>query len=239
MIDLSTIPPQRLALLDTATLHRGEHPPTRGPGCQHCALELLHEVATGRHAAAIPKGASGMLALFPWVNDGPWLDAAHRTAVLRPYLRHMLALDPASDGRRAYAVADYAVRAILPPLFERLGLAEHAAALRALAPIVDDANAAAAVAAGNRAADAASSAAAASRAGRPPVRASVAYAADAARLAVGAARAAGRVASRAAEAAALLAGATAHAAAAAADAETAADWELHVRGLLDCVCAIA
>ena len=42
-IDITAIPADRLALLDTAVLYGGAHSGSGGPDCQHCARELLHE----------------------------------------------------------------------------------------------------------------------------------------------------------------------------------------------------
>jgi hypothetical protein len=153
------IPPERLALLDTLTLYGGAHGGgIGGPDCQHCARELLHEVITGVHADRTPPGVTMFAAILPALNDGPWRDDAHRTAVMRPYLRKFLppalgGLDPAHDERRIYALVDHIYRKMLPALCDALQLDARAAELRALAPIVDRASAKAAAEIGARALD--------------------------------------------------------------------------------------
>ena len=146
-LNLDTIPPERLALLDSAQLYQGSHEGRGGPDCKHCARELLHEVVTGVHADATPPGCSVMLSILPPINDGPWRDDAHRTEVIRPYLRKMLLLDPALDEKRTYALIDHVYRNVLPDVCDALKLDKHGSALRALAPIVDHQSALAALAA--------------------------------------------------------------------------------------------
>lgn len=116
MIDLSIIPTERLALLDTAMLYSGSHYGTGGSDCKHCARELIHEVVTGRHADATPDGCSVLLSMLPQMNDGPWINDEARTNFFRPYFRKMLALDPAHDERRAYAIIDHVYRKMLPDI---------------------------------------------------------------------------------------------------------------------------
>ena len=147
-IDLAQIPAERLALLDTAMLAHGSHPPgTGGPDCQHCARELIYEVVTGVHADRTPLGATTLIAILPSLNDGPWRDDAHRTEVMRPYLRKMLVLDPAKDEQRIYAVIDHVLRDVMPDICDALKLDKHGSALRDLAPIIDRKSALAALAA--------------------------------------------------------------------------------------------
>ena len=135
-IDLSTIPAERLALLDTAMLYGGSHQ-GGGPDCQHCARELVYEVVTGEHADATPPGCTELMCILPRLNDGPWRDDEQRTRVMRPYLRRMLLLDPAHDEQRIYAVIDHVYRSVLPDVCDALKLDKHSSALRDLAPIVD------------------------------------------------------------------------------------------------------
>lgn len=144
-VSLDTIPAERLALLDTALLYHGSHP-TGGPDCKHCARELLHEVVTGQHRDATPPGVTAFVSILPGLNDASgWRDDAHRTEVMRPYLRRLLALDPAHDEQRIYALADHAYRKVLPELCDASKLPDAAAALRALPPIIDRASAKAAL----------------------------------------------------------------------------------------------
>ena len=144
-LDLAAIPAERLALLDSATLFNGSHDGGGGPDCRHCARELIHEVVTGTHADATPPGCTELMCLLPPLNDGPWRDDAHRTEVMRPYLRKMLLLDPANDEARFYAVIDHVWRTVVPDICDALELPEHGTALRTLAPIIDRASALAAV----------------------------------------------------------------------------------------------
>ena len=135
---LDTIPAERLALLDTATLYNGSHGGgTGGPDCKHCGRELIHEVVTGIHADATPPGCTVLINILPSLNDGPWFDDAQRTTVMRPYLKKMLALDPAKDEQRIYALIDYVYHKALPDICDALKLDKHATALRDLAPIID------------------------------------------------------------------------------------------------------
>ena len=121
---IDTIPAERLALLDTALLYNGPHGGSGGPGCQHCARELLYEVVTGEHKDATPPGCTEWAGILPGINDGPWRDDAHRTEVMRPYLRKFLppafgGLDPARDEARVYAVLDWCYRDALPAIVVR------------------------------------------------------------------------------------------------------------------------
>jgi hypothetical protein len=124
-------------LLDTTTLHRLAHwdSPHRN------ARELVYEVATGSHKNNGPllPGASMMLDILVPLNDGPWRDNEHRTEVIRPYLRKMLALDPSRDADRARAVANHAVQVIAEetPNIDVFRNANKAAHYASLAPVAD------------------------------------------------------------------------------------------------------
>ena len=138
MLDITTIPVERLALLDTATLYHGPHGGgTGGADCEHCARELLHEVVTGKHRDATPQGLSEWINILPALNDGPWRDDAHRTEVIRPYLKRLLTLDPAQDEVRLWPFLDYVYRSLTPDLLDALGLPDKAAKLRATDPVID------------------------------------------------------------------------------------------------------
>lgn len=143
---IDTIPPERLNLLDTLTLYHGRHDGgTGGPDCQHCARELVHEVVTGRHADATPAGVTAFVSILPSINDSPyWRDDAHRTEVIRPYLRRLLQLDPKNDLQRGYRLCEHLYRIVLAEIFDNLEMNKEASALRSLAPIVDAATAKAA-----------------------------------------------------------------------------------------------
>jgi hypothetical protein len=151
----TVIPAERLLLLDTALLFHGPHK-GGGPDCMHCALELLHEIVTGKHCDVTPPGVTRWAAILPKLNDGPWRDDQHRTEVMRPYLKKFLppefgGLDPANDVARIYPVLDYACRDVLPKLldqgFKTKDMPLNIRTLRALAPIIDEATAFAASAA--------------------------------------------------------------------------------------------
>ena len=60
-----------------------------GPGYQDglCAIELLHLVVVGRLADETPEPLTVCCAALSPLEQGPWRDHAHRTAVLIPYLR--------------------------------------------------------------------------------------------------------------------------------------------------------
>lgn len=134
------IPEDRLAWLDTLTLYNGAHKGAGGPDCQHGARELLYEVVTGMFADRNPPRATRFASILPSLNNGPWRDDAHRTEVLRPYLRKFLplsfgGLDPANDKVRVYALLDHSCHKTAPQLLELLGLTDEADTLRALGPI--------------------------------------------------------------------------------------------------------
>jgi len=139
MLDLTKIPTERLAMLDNMKLYGGSHGGgTGGPDCKHCARELLYEVVTGNHADEIPPGCSIMIGVLPTFNDGPWLNDDHRTQVMRPYLKKMLALDPAKDAERVFYLLDHVYRADLPTICDLFKEHEAAKKLRGLAKIVDN-----------------------------------------------------------------------------------------------------
>ena len=118
-----------------------------------CAEEAVALLAGLGHTDSPPCASPVLIALGQRLNDSGWSSNAARTAAIAPYL--LPQIGTAGDGldqRRAYALADVAVREIAPEALDAAGLHEHAATLRALAPIVDQATAraagAAAVAAG-------------------------------------------------------------------------------------------
>jgi hypothetical protein len=138
MIDITAIPAERLALLDTAALFHGSHPASiRTSDCQHCARELLHEVVTGHHLDANLDDGSAWIGILPTLNDGSWRDDAHRTTVIRPYLRRLLELDPRQDQARLWPFVDYFYRSLVPELLERLKYPDEAAKLRASEGVID------------------------------------------------------------------------------------------------------
>lgn len=55
-IDLTTIPAERLAMLDTATLYHGSHTGQGGPDCKHCAREFADTgLPTQDHSPEVHK----------------------------------------------------------------------------------------------------------------------------------------------------------------------------------------
>lgn len=138
MIDLNAIPESRLAMLDNLKLYNGSHDGTGGPDCKHCARELLYEVVTGYHKDATPPGCSVMIGILPTFNDGPWLNDDHRTEVMRPYLKKMLALDPAKDSERIFYLLDHVYRQDMPTICDAFKEHEAAKKLRGLAKVVDN-----------------------------------------------------------------------------------------------------
>lgn len=83
-------------------------------------------------------------ALARTVNDV--LNDAERKAALVPLIVPLINTsgDPDLTTRRAYLIRDLSVRQIFPTLFDFVGLTDVSAALREVAPVVDEATAAAA-----------------------------------------------------------------------------------------------
>jgi len=199
-----------------AILTHGAHEPGEGT----CARELLHLLVTGEHRDATPECLTACCASLPPLNDSPaWRDDQHRTDVLLPYLARLAQCprDAEVDQRRAYRLADIAVRVIAADALDAAGI-EHD--LRELTPVRDRETAEAAAGAARDAAEDAE------------VAAEVA-AEDAADAAEDAARAAG-AAAEVAEVAEV-AGAAAWAARTAAGAAGAAAIERYARLLLDAI----
>lgn len=144
-------------LLDTATILRGGH---GGSTDLLCARELLGMLITGKpDVVDHPCITAAQTCLIPLNDSVAWRDDAHRTAIMRRLIRVIINCSPrddAADKRIALALADYAVRVCAAESLDAAGLAEIAAGLRALSPIVDaDTAAAAARAAAEAAAEAA------------------------------------------------------------------------------------
>jgi hypothetical protein len=104
-----------------------------------CATELLHLVMTGVLKNETPKELTVCCAVLFGIEDGPWRDNAHSTAVLIPYLRRLISCgrDESADVRRAFGLANYAARVLLPEFLDSIGKGRMAIQLRALPPIVD------------------------------------------------------------------------------------------------------
>ena len=155
-----------VARLNEITLGSGSHSHTDG----FCAREALFYVMEGKKADRTPDCLSPFIALLPAINDFKcWKNDAERTEFFRPWWPKLLELkrDPVADQRRAYAMADLAVRVFAADAMESAAkvcknqkLAEHAAILRALPKIT---NKETALAGQKAAAEAAAEAAAAAR----------------------------------------------------------------------------
>jgi len=165
-------------------LTHGSHPDTDGQCLMESVALLGGEPKTDEPACACPVLAAYGRAINDAMGEGAAGDAlrAKYLADLAPHLVGTRST-PEVERRRAYVLADHAVRAFAPLALDAAGLTDEANELRALSPIQDAAAAhAAAVAA--RAADAANVAAGAAHA------AHAAHAARAARAAYAAAYAA-------------------------------------------------
>jgi hypothetical protein len=112
-----------------------------------CAMELLHLVATGVIENKTPKSLTVCCAMLSGLDLAPWRDNTQRTAVLIPYLRRLMSCvrDKAADTRRAFGLANYACRMLLPEFLDAIGKGRTAIQLRTLLPILDTASGHAAV----------------------------------------------------------------------------------------------
>jgi len=205
--------------LGPLTLLQGAH--ARGNGM--CAMEAAAYLAGEAHSDH-PICVSPVIAAFMrrW-NDRPG-DAERQR--LKPLVVQVLhtATGRADEQTRAWLCADWAVREHAPLWLDAAGLSQHAAHLRACAPLVDKATAEAARKVARNAATAAADADAdAAATAAADADAYAAYAATAAADADATAAYAAADADAAAAAAASAAASVASAATAAADADAAAD----------------
>ena len=196
-----------------------------------CLLEAVAYIAGEPHSDT-PECACGVLAAYGRaINDsmgeGPEGDALRdkHLAGIAPLLINTRSTRDV-ERRRAYLLTDRAVRVIAPMALDAVGLHDHAATLRALAPVTDAATARAAYAAAYAAANAANAATRATRATRAAAHAAR-DARDAAQYAAHAA------AEAAAEAAAVAAAEAAAWAARIADPDTV--WAAARRALIDAI----
>jgi len=196
---------QQQRTLDTITLSTGSH---QNIGDGACLLELTSWLADEPWSDQ-PRCVSPVLAAFGRnLNDHLFAD---HLADLKPFAPRLIgtAGHRDIDQQAAYLLADWALRDITPHALDVIGLTDHAATLRALAPVVDresartakEAYRAAAASAASSAADAAyaasyASAAAAAAAAASDYAASAADAAYAAHAASAAAAAAAAAAKR-------------------------------------------
>ena len=128
----TNIIPERLAQLDTLTLHHGAHN-TFDDG--HCALEVVAWLAGEPHTDR-PKCTCPAIAAFSrsW-NDG--LPDEDRDRLMRDLIPRMVGTRGSADiqDRRAIRCADWAVRTYTPPWLRLAGLGQHADILAGLDPL--------------------------------------------------------------------------------------------------------
>jgi hypothetical protein len=139
--------PERLAQLPSVVLTFGSHKKFSSAGA--CAMEVVSWLAGETHSDH-PQCACPIIAgLVRHLND--WMrSVADRQRVLLPIIPKLVGSRGfrALTCRRAYAVADWAVRDVLPAICDRHGWTQPAKRLRSLPEIVD-------VATSNRASNAA------------------------------------------------------------------------------------
>jgi hypothetical protein len=128
-----------LSLFDNASLTARPYGGNEGI----CARELLHLVVTGVLRNETPKGLTLCCKVLVGIENAPWRDNAHCTAVLIPYLRRLIGCvrDETADLGRAFGLANYVCRILLPDFLETISRDRIAIQLRALPPIVDAASA--------------------------------------------------------------------------------------------------
>ncbi len=197
---------QQQRTLDTITLSTGSH---QNIGDGACLLELTSWLADEPWSDQ-PQCVSPVLAAFGRnLNDRLFADHLDD---LKPFAPRLIgtAGHYDIDQQAAYLLADWAVRDITPRALDAIGLTDHAATLRALAPVVDRESARTAKEAYRAAAASASASASAA-----------AYAAAASAASASAAAYASAAASASTASAAYAAHAAAHAAASAAAAAAA------------------
>ena len=103
---------------------------------QFCVMEAVAYVAGEPHSDA-PKCASRVVARFAMRLNDRWDDKQRQA--LKPFVLRIAgtAADNATELRRAFMCADWAVRELAPIYFDAAKLAEWAERLRALPAVVD------------------------------------------------------------------------------------------------------
>ncbi len=122
----------RAAVLDTIKLDHGKHG-TFDQG--HCAMEVVAWLAGEGHTDA-PQCASPVLRRFTIGLNDSW-NAEQRQALI-PFLPRMVGT--AGDGKditRAFMLADWACREVLPAMYDALGKPDLAEQLRVLEPVTN------------------------------------------------------------------------------------------------------
>lgn len=127
-------------------LQAGSHTAEEAARGELCVMELAAHLAGEPHADAPASACPVITTCLQVVND--WMvDPAARTALLLPYATRVVGTRgaPEVEWRRAYLLADWACREILPAALEAAGDPDGwAESVRAAAPIVDAATARAA-----------------------------------------------------------------------------------------------
>lgn len=127
--------------IGTITLTSGDHI-SRDDGV--CAMEAVAWIAGEPHSDAPKCAAPTLRRLLIGLNDARWASDAERTMALAPFLPRIIGTAPESADvarRRAFVLADIAVREIAVEALRLRGRTEAADRLAALDPITDKATA--------------------------------------------------------------------------------------------------
>lgn len=127
-----TIPPERLAWLDTITLDHGSHKSYQQGVCAEEAVAYM----AGLDITSSPACVSPVLRVFTIALNDAW-DSTQRQK-LKPYLvRQIGTAGDGQDEARSYLALDWLVRTYTPAWLDLAGLAEQAQVLRRLPRVVD------------------------------------------------------------------------------------------------------
>ena len=154
---MTQIDQTKLSQFESLDLKTGAHSADKA-GVKMCAMEaaawLANEPHSDKPQCVCPVIASFMRSYNDKVDD-------ETRQLLKPYVVKVLNTKSTKEDevRRGFIAADYACRVFAPYVLEKKGLADDAAKLRALTPIVDKSTAYAANAAANAAYAAANAAA--------------------------------------------------------------------------------
>lgn len=125
-------------VLSTLTLKHGAHS-SREEGM--CAMEAVAWLANEPHSDSPACTCPVLASVVRKWNDS--LPDADRTRLLRPLLPKLIGTRAQSDDvllRRMYIAVDWQIRTYAPAFLRLGGFKDHANALEALSPIVDDAS---------------------------------------------------------------------------------------------------
>ena len=122
--------------IDEITLSEGDHDT---PADGMCFLEAVAYFGYGPFSDR-PACVSPVIAEFGRTSNDKMPDNETRDKWLKPLIPIMIGTAGSAELelRRAFRLADWAVREIAPIALDRAGLGDHAATLRALLPIVDE-----------------------------------------------------------------------------------------------------